>query len=1140
VDVASSALFLSGAKIAIQRQPFALLAVLLEKPGEVVTREELRARLWPDGTVVDFELALNTTVRKLRRALGDSAGRPRFVETVPLRGYRFVAPVEDAADDGSRGDASAIPAALVAAPIDDPIDDRRHRSIADTAAANGGDAITWRDGALMARFASGSDAVRAGIALQANGRTGMRIAVASASGSGVGDEAPFEAARELAARAAAGGIVCDRDVARALAGCADFSLRALGGRDADAAEAYEVRGSDETPLGPPPFVGRDAELVRLAALLARAEGGRGGLAFVAGEPGIGKTRLLDEFATRARAMGAQVLVGVARDGELGRPFGPFAEGLGAWVRETDADVLRATLGRHASILARIVPELHDRIDDLAAPEPLSPDEDRARLLDAIAQSLWQLAQRKPLVLLLDDLHWADGATLALLRHVARFVARRRVLVVGAYRDVELDRRHALHDALAALGNDVPVERIDLHGLSGADVAELLAGLMPETVSPAFLGAIERETQGNPFFVREVVLHLMEEGRLAASIGARGAIELGVPDSVRQVIGRRLARLSQTANRLLVAAAACDGAFRFAIAAAASDLAEDVALDALDEALEAQLVRGTSDPEVYEFVHALIRHVLDDSISQARRSRLHRRLAELIQAQTGADDADALFEIARHYALSAALPGAERGADAALAAADGADRALAFERSVAALRIAEELLPADDARRPRVRARFALALARAGAHEDAFVAAREATRMIAASEGGDAAADYLADAAPHLVATVGQGTPRVWLLAREALGYIGPRRDATWAYLTLHDIDHRESAENGEIGVMLDYPERREAWEILDRTWRGARGSERELSLVQFNDTWRHFESRREILRDWSDSPTALGFWTGEFRRAIELIDEQIAEALRRGRLVLVAAYLVPRARLHASLGEFAAADRSLEESAEYYERVALSHLRLPFVPIELAWYRGNVGAGIAPAIEAFLAQDRPEHRYGFAAFRTAAALAHAITGNRAAAQQIIARVAPSADRSLLGDVGCTGFLCHAARVLWELGWPEHADIFERNVRAKPLAADFRFPAVDARLALAQLAALTGRHDEAHAWFERARTVLDEQGARPLRAIVDFDEAWALQRRAARGGRDRGRALLDAACAQFESIGMPGWLRRADALARELG
>ena len=217
---------------------------------------------------------------------------------------------------------------------------------------------------------------------------------------------------------------------------------------------------------------------------------------------------------------------------------------------------------------------------------------------------------------------------------------------------------------------------------------------PSEVPANFAEAIAAETAGNPFFLREILLHLLEEGKLERAEGrltSHFSIEqMGIPESLREVSRRRLAHLSKEANRLLSAASGCAGEFRVDVAAGVAGLDEDAALDALDAALEARLVRPTGLADVYEFTHALIRHSVYNELSPSRQMRLHRRLAEEMEDRYGDRVTEHALEIAHQWHRSAALPGGERGALHCVRAADRAERAAAHEETAAALRMALDL------------------------------------------------------------------------------------------------------------------------------------------------------------------------------------------------------------------------------------------------------------------------------------------------------------------------------------------------------------------------------------------------------------------------------------------------------------------
>jgi hypothetical protein len=889
----------------------------------------------------------------------------------------------------------------------------------------------------------------------------------------------------------------------------------------------------------PPFTGREAELARLERELDAVRAGGGRIALVVGEPGIGKTRLLEEFAARARSAGAQVLFGRCLEGELASPFGPFAEALAGYAREREGSSLRLDLGAFGATVAKIVPGLRERFPELADPAPLSPEEERHRLLDALAQLLWACARRGPLALLLDDLHWADGATLALLRYLARFLADHRVLLVATQWEREPDTRRPLHAALGALRREARLERIGLAGLDRDAVAALVAVMARRPPPESFVRAVAAETRGNPFFLREVLLHLLEQGRLGGTAdGSHWPLsihEMGIPEGVRQVVGRRVSRLSEEADRLLAAAACCTRAFRFDAVAAAAELEEELALDALDEVLDAQLLEPSREPETYHFPHALIRHTLYGEQSPSRRLRAHRRLAEQLERVYGERAPDHALEIAEQWHRSAALSGAAQGIAHCLRAAERAEQAADEETAAVALGMALDLLPPSDPRRPRLVARLGLALAWSGAPSRAFDVVREAGERIAASEGDAAAADYLADAAQALYGS--SYDAGAWALAQRGLQHVDERRDLTWARLVALDLERREAADPEFPGIPLDVPERRQASRILvDHLPKLVeQGLAAGMSALVF-------ESRADAVSRGAALPSVQLNWAGEYTRAAELSAQRAARALERGRLALAALDLAVVTRCQSALGNLAASLETFGEARALVGRLGCPPflvLQLEAAALEHTLLRGEDYPTLLPVSDRFLSEDRPENRWAGAAIRAATALAYALTGRGEDAKRAILDLLPAIERAAGWAANYGAILFWSIEALWILGWRDPAAALERNLREKTLAPDFRYPHTDARLALARLCALTDRCDEARTWFAAARGVLEEQGARPLRAVCDFDEAWMELRRGKAGDRRRALELLDAASDPFATIGMTGWLRRAEELRARL-
>ena len=1030
--------------------------------------------------------------------------------------------------------------------------DGHRRMLVDTLAASGGEELQWLGDGQMAAFASPADAVRCAIAMQQGAvrpidgerlhvRVGLNVGEIMRGAAGSYFGTPVVTARRLCDAAQAGQILCGNTVAGLLAGRRAFRFRDLGPQTlkglTEPVGVVEVEYDAEEPtafLATTPFVGRADEMARVAALLHRAQAGEGSLVMIIGEPGIGKTRMAEEVAELARREGTRVLAGRCYEGEWAPPYGPFVEAIETYARAVTPDELRGDLGLGAPAITRLVPSLRNQLPDIAEPIPLQADEERFRLLDAVSQLLIAASERAPILLVLDDLHWADRDTIAMLRHVARAVPKHRMLVLGPYRDVELDRQHPLADALGALRREAPYERVVLKGLDVGGVKALLEAMAQHEADPALVRAISDETNGNPFFIREVLIHLVEDGKLFYEGGrwksrVTSVAELGIPEGVRQVITRRLSRLSEVANRFLSAAAAFDGACRFDVVTRAAGIDEAAALDALDEALAAQLLRPTGEVDAYDFTHALIRHTLYAELNPSRQVRLHRRIAEATQERCP----DRTADIAYHYHRSAAMSGAEAGVGPALAAADAAEAACAHDDVATFLRVALDLMPAGDARRPRLLARLGLALTWALRFEEAVDAAREAGDAIARAEGNAAAADYLAAAASGMSGWYGAGYWRgAWALAAQGLRHAGERRDATWVALKSLDTMRAEAEEPDFPGHMLDTPERRELARAVDCL--PSRDGDWWLRAFQY------FASRAEVLAKGRDTDWIF-YAAGDFHGSLRLFEKRAAETERQGRL---AAAIIPWAnvaRCHNAIGDFAAARGAYGRATDLASRLAGTLPQLVFV-LAARWEMCSaLDEGLEEVVaagEGLMRDGGIDNRWAEAAFRAASAMSAARLGRADDALALLATLPSALERGwIIGNY--TTVACCAVETLWLVRRVDHLATIERAIRNNVVAPDFRYPNVDGRLSLARLCALTGRYDEAADWFARARTVLEEQGTRPLRAIADFDEAVMYQRRAAPGDRDRALPLLDLARRQFEELGMTGWLRRAGKLANEL-
>ena len=425
------------------------------------------------------------------------------------------------------------------------------------------------------------------------------------------------------------------------------------------------------------FVGRERELAEMHGLLEDALGGQGRLLLLTGDPGIGKTRTAEQLATYARVRGAHVHWGRCHEADGAPSYWPWSEAIRSHVRDADPVGLRWQLGSRAAEVAQIVPELTELLGDIGAPPSLEPEQARFRLFDSVTGFITEISSGRPLVLILDDLHWADEPSLLLLRFLAGRLAGSGLLVIGTYRDVELGRHHPLAKTLAELSGVEGVRRISLGGLEAEGIAsyiELTAGV--DRPPPELAAGIREQTGGNPFFIGEVVRLMAAEGRLGE---AEARQEVAIPQGVRDVVGRRLDRLSEAANDVLRLAAIYGREFRLEVLAQVSRRPHAEVESGLAEAVDAHLiVESNDDPGHFSFAHALVNETLHAEVPAARCAAIHSEIAAALESAPAGDADRRLGELARHYLAAGSAGDLQRAVDYAGRAADRARERLAHE------------------------------------------------------------------------------------------------------------------------------------------------------------------------------------------------------------------------------------------------------------------------------------------------------------------------------------------------------------------------------------------------------------------------------------------------------------------------------
>ena len=511
LDRAAYQLRRKGFVIPLEPIPLELLFVLVEKPGHLLTRDEIYQRIWGKNHFLDSENAINTAIRKVRRALNDNARNPQLVTRVCRKGYRFTRSVEG----------------------EDP-------------------------------------------------------------------------------------------------------------------KATSIRSSSK-------FVGREREMAELGEALADSVSGQGRFALISGEPGIGKSRICSELAADAEKNGMEVVIGHCVEQEV-IAFLPFVEILERYIDRTrSTDELRRLMGEEGPELGRLLPKLRHILPDLPTPPGLEVHLARRHLFNCFCDFLARRAREQPTLLILEDLHWADDSTLALVDHLSQHRPTLPLMVIGTYRSSRADLNPNLTRTLERLVRGRLATEIRLEGLGSAEVALMLQGLLGSPGAPAeVVREFSARTDGNPFFIEELFRHLVEENRLYDSAG-KFRLEpkfedIDVPRNVGLVVGRRLGRLREATNKILAVAALIGRSFSCELLEAASGVSAERLLDSLDEAERVGLVRSMSDAEARaEFSHELTRQAILGQLSAARRHRLHLEVAAAIEQIYADSLEDHYASLAQHCA-----------------------------------------------------------------------------------------------------------------------------------------------------------------------------------------------------------------------------------------------------------------------------------------------------------------------------------------------------------------------------------------------------------------------------------------------------------------------------------------------------------
>ncbi len=914
------------------------------------------------------------------------------------------------------------------------------------------------------------------------------------------------------------------------------------------AETPDLPGSLR-PASTSPFVGRAAELEKLRSLIPQAAGEGRRVALLAGEPGAGKSRLAREFAGQAAIDGALVLYGGC-DAVVQTPYGPFVEVLDRLVRVTEVDELRAAIGPGGGELTRLLPDLPALVGELPEPVAADPDTERHRLHTAVADLLARASRERPMLLVLEDGHWADVPTLLLLRHLARSAWSARLLLLVTFRDTEADMPEDLSQTLADLRRSEDVVRMRLGALSGTEVADLVsraAGSAADAELGELAATIHDLTGGNAFLVCELWRALVETGIVEVAGGqvrvTRPLTELGTPESVREVVSQRLSRLARRTTDLLELAAVAGPEFELEPVRAAAGLAEPEFLAALEEAVGSGMIEELPSQRLAcRFTHEIVRRALYDRLSRLRRAELHLRVAEAIEG-AGAPSDRVLTDLAHHFGAAASFGGAERAIEYNLRAAGAAGAALAFDDAAMRLRTALEIGVEGEPERAEVLLGLGSAGHRAGKATDA----QEAFESAAEIARGLGRADLLARAAIGFEEACwrpGVASGQAVELLEEALAAVGDQSDELRIGLLAglaRALGYEGEPERGAVvrsnavALARSLDDRRALAKVLVRSYwaRGSTPLEEILAmLTEARDLSRELgdvETETEAM-NWR-APIFVALGDLESARAEVAVLGEMAERTAQPFMNHVAEHYGSAIAL--CDGNLAEADAMAERSHEW-GRLLTGRDASGTHGIQLFSIRREQGrlAEMAPAIRILAGQvDRKgPWRPGLVAVLAELGMEQEVR------RELSSLAAEGIDgfRTSLWLATLT-YLTDACAAVGDeemaaIVYPKLEPLAGTNVMIGHLVACYG--AADRYLGM--LAATLGEQRLAEQHFERAMAQNRQMGAPTWVAHTAYEHGRFLLRQG-RGERERGEALIGEAATLAEAIGMAGLLERIGAL-----
>ncbi|HET8872359.1 MAG TPA: AAA family ATPase [Gaiellaceae bacterium] len=831
----------------------------------------------------------------------------------------------------------------------------------------------------------------------------------------------------------------------------------------------------------PVLVGRQEELSQLEDALLAANRSDGRFVLLAGEAGIGKTRLATELTRRARKLGCTALWGSCSEAELSLPYLPFVEAIGNQLGEHDLAQVRAELGPMSGELAQLFPQLGNGAQPATTGDPAQA---KLRMFESVVTLLDLWARERGLLLVLDDVHWADSSTRHLLDYVARRMANSRVMVLASYRSDELDRRRPLTRMVQIWQRSGAAETVTVDAMTPQQVTEMIAAILDaESVSAELGSLVHARSDGNPFVLEELLREAVDRReivRTATGWDRRPLDALRLPDTVREAVLLRVGRLDPVHIEVLRAAAVLGRTFEYGLLVDVSDADEGAVLAALEEAVGQQLLEeDAAANERYSWRHALTQEAIASDTVLPKRQRIHSRAADALERRGGS-----AMAVASHL-LNAGR--ANEAAGACFRAADDAERSVAFREAAELL---EHVLPHVADRRER-----ALLLSRMGrlrwyngepaAAEQLLLEAVDQLEELGLSREAAQARIHLGRSQWELDQT--QAAMEQFEHARTALEREGPSADLALVYLRIAGIH----------AFQLEYDECLAA-------------GERAVEIAE--------QASADFERVWALATTALGYYgtTQEFK----LLDECFHEALAKGYAVIASNALYNEIwdRVHSVAGGF-------EETLQKQEQVLFPTWASAGGDIARSWVLIELGE-LSEALEWARRAAARHESLGASKFewrgRLAATEALVELGRTAEAEVELPPISPAEElQDIVYDTPAR------VRVAVALGHVDEALELGRRVAAQD--AVLIFPKTVALGVEALVAG--GATDEAAGLLGRAKRAATELGQAAL-AIAEARILLASER------ATEARPLLEDALRELENSDLRIWTWQARTLAAQ--